>query len=407
MVSEAYMTMIDSITAKEIFDSRGKPTLEVAIRAGLYEASAKVPSGKSAGSREALELRDADGVGVSRAITHVNTTIADALVGSPLDPYMIDQKLIALDGTENKTNLGANALLGVSMAACRVGALIRNIPLWQLIAELSQSTPGRPRLYMNMLNGGAHASFRLPFQEYIAVVDAETMKESYGKVNAIFERLGNIIAKEYGEIPMGDEGGYSPQLDEIEKPFALLCEAVGDESDVFLAIDAAASEFFHDGKYVILGESYSSGALCDIYATLAGKFPLKSIEDPFDEADFPAFESMVKVMGENVLIVGDDLTVTNPRIVSVMADRERANAMIVKPNQVGTMTEVFQAAEIARNAGWKLIASHRSGETDDTFISDLAVGIGAYGLKAGAPTQKERRVKYERLIEIESEFNRQ
>jgi enolase len=399
------MEKIDSIIAEEIRDSRGKPTIAVTLRAGAYEASAKVPSGKSAGSREACELRDADGVGVSQAIANVNTTISAALVGAELDPLAIDKTLLDLDGTENKTHLGANAMLGVSMAACRLAAIVRGVPLWKLIAELSRSTPSVPRLYMNMLNGGAHASFRLPFQEYIVVVGGEHIDGAYKKADEIFVALGALIKQKYGAVPMGDEGGYSPDIHSIEEPFRLLRDALGDTSDVFMAIDAAASEFFAEGKYHILGTPYTSAELLAIYNILGKQYNLKSIEDPFDEDDLSAFETMTKTMGERMLIVGDDLTVTNPRITKEMVHGVRANAMIVKPNQIGTMSEVFETVAIARDAGWKIIASHRSGETDDTFISDLAVGIGAYGLKAGAPTQHERRVKYERLIEIEKEIN--
>lgn len=397
------MEKIDALHAIETLDSRGRPTIEVILHAGKYEARAKVPSGKSAGSREALELRDPDGVGVAHAIQNVNTTIASALIGLPCDPLVIDQTLLALDGSANKTHLGANALLGVSIATLRCAALIQDIPLWKLIATLSRSTPSLPRLYMNMLNGGAHASFRLPFQEYIVVVGGAHVSDAYTHAKAIFERLG-VLVNAHGAVPMGDEGGYSPDIPSIEAPFRLLRDAIGDTPDTLIAIDVAASEFFADGQYTILGTRYTSNDLLAIYNILCKQYNIKSIEDPFDEIDFSAFESMTKSLGEHLLVVGDDLTVTNPHIVSEMVSEHRANAMIVKPNQVGTITEVFAAATIARDAGWKLIASHRSGETDDTFISDLAVGIGAYGLKAGAPTQVERRVKYERLLEIEKEF---
>lgn len=255
-----------------------------------------------------------------------------------------------------------------------------------------------------MLNGGAHASFRLPFQEYIVAVGAAGPMESYAKANAIFERLGTLIKERYGDVPMGDEGGYSPALKGIETPFALLSEAMGAEAMAFLAIDAAASEFFHDGKYILDGAPHSSDELFYVYENLVKKFHLKSIEDPFNEIDFPAFHRITTELGAHALIIGDDLTVTNPSITKEMIDEGRANAMIIKPNQVGTLSEVFATVRLARTAGWKLVASHRSGETEDGFIADLAVGIGAYGLKAGAPTQKERRVKYERLIEIEKEF---
>ncbi len=398
------MAIITGVRAKEVLDSRGSPTLEVTMTSGEFSACSSVPSGKSAGTREACELRDADGRGVTTAIANVNTLINDALRGAQLDPTAIDEKLIAIDGTPTKTHLGANAMLGVSVAAMRLAAQERGVPVWKCLADIGGFTPSLPRLYMNMLNGGAHASFRLPFQEYIVAVGAAGPSESYAKANAIFETLGTLIKERYGEVPMGDEGGYSPNLNGIETPFALLSEAMGAEAAAFLAIDAAASEFFHDGKYILEGAPHSSDELFDVYENLVNKFHLRSIEDPFDEKDFPAFRRITAELGARTLIIGDDLTVTNPAITKEMIDESRANAMIIKPNQVGTLTEVFATVRLTRDAGWKLVASHRSGETEDSFIADLAVGIGAYGLKAGAPTQKERRVKYERLIEVEKEF---
>ncbi|KKU79636.1 MAG: Enolase [Parcubacteria group bacterium GW2011_GWA2_47_7] len=398
------MEKITRVEAVEIHDSRGTPTITVTVHSGLEKASASVPSGKSAGRREACELRDADGVGVARAIVNVNTAIDEALRDAPLDPEHVDRTLLALDGTSDKHKLGANAMLGVSMATMRLAAFVRKEPLWKTIAGIGGFTPGFPFLYMNMLNGGAHASFRLPFQEYIVAVGRALPSESYAKANAIFETLGTLIKQRYGDVPMGDEGGYSPDVRGIEKPFELLSEAMGAEAMAFLAIDAAASEFFHDGKYVLEGAPHTSEELFSVYENLVQKFHLKSIEDPFAEDDFSAFHRITAELGNRTLIVGDDLTVTNPEITKEMIDEHRANSMIIKPNQVGTLAEVFQTAHIAQKAGWKLIASHRSGETEDSFIADLAVGIGAYGLKAGAPTQKERRVKYERLLEIEKEF---
>ena len=400
------MERVDTITAKEVLDSRGNPTVEVLMGNGVHHVSAKIPSGRSAGSREALELRDPDGKGVSLAIEHVNNVIAPALRHMPLDPSAIDAKLLLLDRTPNKSQLGANAMLGVSMAAVKLSAHIENVPLWKYIAGLSGRQPSMPRLYMNMLNGGAHASFRLPFQEYIVVVGSESASRSYGVAQEIFAALGELVKRECGETPFGDEGGYAPMLKEIEKPFALLREASGGRGGTFFAIDAAASEFFRDGKYVVGDVSYSADNLFALYQSLQKEYGVKSIEDPFDERDFVAYERFVKERGDGLLIVGDDLTVTNPRIVQEMVDKKRANAIIIKPNQVGTISEVFETVDIAVKAGWKLIASHRSGETDDTFIADLAVGIGAYGLKAGAPSQMERRVKYERLLQIEKEVSK-
>lgn len=392
------------ITGSAVKDSRGKPTVSVVLSLGKHRAEASVPSGKSAGSREAKELRDKDGSGVTRAIRGIKGPVAQTLRTLPLDPKKIDRALLALDGTADKSKLGANAILAVSIASRRLAAKIEGIPLWRYIARESGTRPGFPRLYMNMLNGGAHADFALPFQEYIVVVGGRGPRESYARANAIFETLGTLLARRFGKVPLGDEGGYAPRCGDIIEPFRLLRDAAGDAAGVFLAIDAAATEFARGGKYLIQGAPHSRADLLALYMRLIKECGVKSIEDPFSEDDDAGFASLVSEAGRRALVVGDDLTVTNPNIVRRAVKKRTATAMIVKPNQIGTLTEVYQAVERAREAGWKLIASHRSGETKDDFIADLAVGIGAYGMKAGAPTQPERRAKYDRLIAIEREF---
>jgi enolase len=398
------MPTITDVHATEIKDSRGNPTINVEMRSGDFVVRASVPSGKSAGSKEAHELRDADGVGVQSAIERVNGVIRSVILGAPIDYKAIDERLRSLDATTNKSHLGGNAMLGVSIATLRLQSATQNIPLWKSVAHEVGATPSFPRLYMNMLNGGAHAAFRLPFQEYIVSVGGTGPHDSYKKASRIFHALGMLLKKRYGVVPLGDEGGYAPALVGIDTPFQLLKEAIGADSDAVIAIDAAASEFFRDGVYFIEEIPLDSETMRHIYERLVATYPLKSIEDPFDEDDLSAFETMTKSMGERVTIVGDDLTVTNPDITKIMIDNSRANALIVKPNQVGTLSEVFETVRRAKSAGWKCIASHRSGETEDDFISDLAVGIGAYGIKAGAPTQLVRRRKYERLLAIEKEF---
>lgn len=390
--------------ARAIKDSRGRPTIEVTLTRGKLSASAMVPSGKSAGSREALELRDADGSGVVSAIKSVAGPIQNAIKNLPLDPKAIDEALIALDGTENKKKLGGNAMLGVSIAAARLAAKEAGIPLWKYVAETTKSSPSFPKLFMNMMNGGAHADFALPFQEYIVVVGGRGAREAYARANTIFEALGELLGRKLGKVPTGDEGGYAPRLRGIDKPFEYLLSAAGDAAGTYLAIDAAASEFYNDGRYLIEGNPHTPNELLDIYKGLGKKFHLRSIEDPFDEADYPSFKKAVTFLGERMLVVGDDLTVTNPSIVKKAIKEKLATGMIIKPNQVGTLTEVWNTVDLARKAGWKLVASHRSGETKDDWIADIAVGIGAYGLKAGAPTQKERCAKYDRLIAIEDEM---
>ena len=396
---------ITQCTAKEILDSRGVPTLEVGMMSDNVSVCASVPSGKSTGSNEALEKRDADGRGVSGAIASVNETIAKEIVGRDMKQSDIDRLLLELDGTDNKSNLGANAMLGVSIAATKLAAAVEDIPVWKFIADKNSANPKLPKLFMNIINGGAHSDFRLPFQEYMIVPEDGLVSVSYKKAQRIIETLGSVLQKRFGEIPMGDEGGYSPILSTIEEPFELLSEIIADEN-IFLAIDAAATEFYKDGEYQLLGKSYSRKELTQIYKNLINNFNLKSIEDPFEEFALEDFVQLTKEIGDSVLIVGDDLTVTNPSLIMEMVDKKAINSVIIKPNQIGTLSEVYEAVTIAHGAGWKTIASHRSGDTMDSFIADLAVGIGAYGIKAGSPSQKERKVKYDRLLEIEKEMNK-
>jgi enolase len=391
---------ITSVTARPIPDSRGHETLEVTLTAGDIIASARVPSGKSAGIHEAKELRDAAG-SVAPAIAAVEGEIAQSLIGSSCDLPSIDTILLDLDGTPDKSRLGGNALIGVSMAAARLAARIEDKPLWRYLAELSGSTPGFPRLFMNIVNGGVHAGFRLPFQEYMLVPESSDPREAFAQGEAAFARLEAIITETYGEVPIGDEGGYSPLCTELEDPFKLIMSAAEGER-YGMAIDAAASEFLDDGRYTILGSSLTPQELAHDYIRLSQEFPLISIEDPFAEDEPEDFAHLLSALPAGTLVVGDDLTVTNPERVRAMAACNAANAVILKPNQVGTVTQTIEAARIAREAGWKLIVSHRSGDTMGTFVSDLAVGLGSFGIKAGSPLPQERRVKYERLIEIAS-----
>ena len=394
---------VTSCKAISIRDSRGNPTVEVELESGTARAVASVPSGKSAGSKEALEKRDSDG-GVESAIKNITERILPAITARGFSsPNEIDTLLRELDGTRNKENLGANAMLPVSIAATKLFALEAGRRPWKFIAEMNGFTPAFPRLYMNVLNGGAHADFCLPFQEYIIVAQG-TPSEAYEEATMIFWELGELIKKTIGPTPLGDEGGYSPAFNSIEKPFELLRSLVFPGDNVSIAIDAAATEFYKDGAYTILDEIYSTDKLLEVYKNLVERFGLMSIEDPFTENDYDGFKKMTAILGDKILVVGDDLTVTNPEILKTMIDQRAGNALIIKPNQIGTLEEVYETVRLAKDAGWKIVASHRSGETEDTFIADLAVGIGAFGIKAGAPSQKERVVKYNRLIEIEKEF---
>jgi len=394
-------------TARQIEDSRGNPTIEVTLKGENTEARASVPSGKSAGSKEALEKRDADGRGVETAIAGILNIIKPELLKKDFSgPLEVDELLLALDGTPNKTNLGANATLAVSIAVTKLFAEEEKIPLWKYIANLNDTIPQAPRLYMNVMNGGTHADFCLPFQEYIVVAGGESVHEAYRNANDIFTKLGVILEQEIGgPVSLGDEGGYAVTLDSVTRPFEILSSLVSENTETSIAIDAAASEFYNNDAYEVSGEVLTGDTLISLYENLVGEYGLASIEDPFAEDDIEGFQEIVAELGSRALIVGDDLTVTNPGIVEEMIEKKAANAVIIKPNQIGTLSQTYKAVKLARDAGWRIIVSHRSGETKDSFIADLAYGLGAFGIKAGAPTQEERVVKYERLLEIEEEIN--
>lgn len=389
---------IDRITAHAIADTRGKPTVEVALEVGGLSVTASVPSGKSVGSHEAKELRDQDG-GITGAVNNIEGEMREALSARDFDsPDALDAFLVELDGTPDKSRLGANAILAVSIAAARAFALEAGVPLWRSIATRAGTNPAAPRLYVNAMNGGAHADFRLPFQEYILVVEGlpatayEIAQEAYATLGA-----------QLGSVPMGDEGGYSPKCATLNEPFEILSQLVSEHHGTSIAIDAAANEFQSGDGYKLLGITYAPDELLALYENLVHRFPFHGIEDPFAENDAKHFASLTAAIGSGILVVGDDLTATNPSLISSAAQRKEANAVIIKPNQIGTVREAIKAVKAAREHDWKVICSHRSGETNDTFIADFAYGIGAEGMKAGAFGQSERRVKYERLIAIESE----
>ena len=390
---------IDNVLAHSIPDTRGRPTIETTLGAGTLSVTASVPSGKSTGSHEALELRDADG-GVMQAIANVKDEIANALCQRDFSSAdALDAFLIELDGTRDKSRLGANALLSVSIAAMRLFALEAGVPLWSAIAKRAGTTPAAPRLYVNVMNGGVHANFRLPFQEYMLVVEGKT-SEALPIAHDAFAKLGERLG--HG-IPMGDEGGYAPTFDTLERPFEILAELVKEFPNTSIAIDAAASVLFHDDTYQLLEKSYSADELITIYDSIAEKYPLHSIEDPFTEDAIDDFTRFTAKLGEKILIVGDDFTVTNPARIARAQERKAINAVLIKPNQIGTVREAIEAVQKTYAAGWQAICSHRSGETDDTFIADFAYGIGAHGIKAGGLGQRERLLKYERLLAIERE----
>ncbi len=417
---------ITKITAEEIRDSRGNPTIKVTVHSDGKFGSFSVPSGASTGTHEVHELRDADGKGVKKAIDNVNNIVAPALVGQDvLNQKEIDRIMIELDGTSNKNNLGSNAIIGVSIACAKVGAKVSRLETFEYLRTLKEIKPSLrqdsgqarkvPYLYMNLINGGRHAKNDLAFQEYHIVPDIDYVNEAVEIGIKIQNTLKEMIMKELGEesVVLGDEGGFAPQISDIRKPLEYLSRAIkenGLKGKVRLALDVAASSFYENGLYKIDGKdpegkstSYGAGIskeeLMSIYNSLISEFDLFSIEDPFDEEDFESFKKL-RENHKEIWVVGDDLTVTNKILLEKALEQGSINAMIIKPNQIGTLSETLGTMKKAREDDIELIVSHRSGETDDDFIADLAYAFGCFGLKSGAPSKPERKVKYDRLIEI-------
>lgn len=407
---------IDKIIAGEIMDSRGKPTLKVMVFSGDMSDSFSVPSGASTGIHEAHELRDADGKGVQDAIKKINELIAPALVGKNiLNQREIDDTMIALDATLNKDVLGGNSMIGVSIACAKVAAKVSNVELFQYLKTLSDIKPSRPvpHLYMNLINGGKHADNNLAFQEYHIVTDTLDIQEAVEIGEKVQNSLKTIITRELGEdsLVLGDEGGYAPKVTDIRMPLVYLTEAIKENNfteKTRLALDVASSSFYEisdeldgdlNGSYKVDGKNISKDELMSIYESLIKEFNLLSIEDAFDEEDFASFAKL-KENNPNFIVMGDDLTVTNKVMLQKAIDNKSINAMIIKPNQIGTLSETLDTMKLARENGVELIVSHRSGETDDDFIADLSYAFGCFGLKSGSPVKSERMVKYQRLIKI-------
>ena len=405
-------TAIAHIHAREILDSRGNPTLETQVQ--LEDGSigtAAVPSGASTGAHEAAELRDGDraryiGRGVLHAQAHVNNELAQLLHGfDARQQGPLDRAMRELDGTENKSGLGANAILSVSLAAARAAAASEGHPLWRCLGGQAACTLPVPLL--NVLNGGAHAGNPLDIQEFMLVpVGADTFRDALRMGAEIYHALGGLI----GHCGVGDEGGYAPDLKNSEQALALLCRAIETagyhpSEDVFLALDAAASEWYDaaSGSYRMpkSGKTLSREELSACWQTLAGQFPLLSLEDGMGEDDTEGWKALTGALGGELQLVGDDLFVTDPARIARGAEQRLANAALIKPNQIGTLSETVEAVRTAQTAGWAAVMSHRSGETEDSIIADLAVALGCAQIKAGAPCRGERTAKYNRLLAIE------
>eukprot|EP00301_Raphidiophrys_heterophryoidea_P014852 c23323_g1_i1.p1 GENE.c23323_g1_i1~~c23323_g1_i1.p1 ORF type:complete len:457 (+),score=117.97 c23323_g1_i1:1-1371(+) len=423
----ATMTII-GLKAREVLDSRGNPTVEVDLVTdkGLFRAA--VPSGASTGIYEALEMRDEDktrylGKGVLNAVKNVNERIAPLVIGKdPTDQKGVDEIMLKADGTDNKSNFGANAILAVSMAVCKAGAAQKGVPLYQHIADLAGVTEFvLPVPSFNIINGGSHAGNKLAMQEFMILpVGASSFREAMRMGAEVYHNLKKVIKKKYGQdaVNVGDEGGFAPNIMSSYEGLDLIVEAIelaGYTGKVKLGMDVAASEFrTQDGNYDLdfktegdakdKSQTLSGEALADMFANFVDKYPFVSIEDPFDQDDWESYTKMNARLGGKIQIVGDDLLVTNPKRIVTAIEKKACNALLLKVNQIGSVSEAMQACKDAHAAGWSVMVSHRSGETEDTFIADLVVGLRTGQIKTGAPCRGERTAKYNQLMRIEDEL---
>lgn len=403
---------IKNVIGREILDSRGNPTVEVdVILENGVIGRAAVPSGASTGEREALEMRDGgdryQGKGVLNAVNNVNTVLRDLVVGMDAnDQKSLDYAMIELDGTDTKSNLGANAILGISMAALKASATTAGKKLYEYVGE------GRvlPVPMMNIINGGAHADNNLDFQEFMIIPQRDTIHERVRVGAEVFHSLKKVLNEKGYATGVGDEGGFAPNLGSNKEGFELIIEAIKKAGykpfdDVKIAIDVAASEFYHDGKYHVDGKELTTDELIEFYEELVDIYPIISIEDPVDENDWEGFHKITEKLGDRVQLVGDDLFVTNKKCLQMGIDHQAGNAILLKVNQIGTITETIETIELAKSHGYKTIISHRSGETEDTTIADLAVGLDLGQIKTGSMSRTDRICKYNQLMRIEEEIN--
>ncbi len=413
------MPKIKKVIAEEVFDSRGVPTLSVSCELGSGAVGeAKVPSGKSTGSLEALELRDLDmdryaGKGVGKAIENVNTEINLFLQDKDFEQNTLDEALIKLDGTANKSRLGANAILGVSMAFARACAKENGVELYEYLGDLVGNTDFKmPEPLLNVINGGKHSDSGLDIQEFMLVpIGFDSFYKKIEASGAVISSLRQILLDKKYEVTLGDEGGFAPKLASNEEALDILGEAIQnagfDKEQIKLGLDVAATSFYENGNYFfktsgIKKDTHDMVLWCQ---DLVSKYPVVFIEDPLSEEDWQGFSDITQKLGEKIKIVGDDLTVTNVARINMAIEKKAINAVLIKLNQIGTLSETIQAIQLTKAQGWSPFVSHRSGETDDTFIADLAVGLACPYIKAGSLTKEERLCKYNRLIEIENIIN--
>jgi len=415
------MSLIKNIKAREILDSRGNPTIEVecTTEEGIFVAS--VPSGASTGMKEAFEMRDGThrygGKGVLKAVKNVNEIIAPKLIGMDcVNQKEIDEAMIKLDGTDGKYNLGSNGIVGVSMAVCRAGAKAKNLELYEYIAELFGNDELKmPQPAFNILNGGAHADNGLDFQEFMIVPHGDNFRDSLRMGSEVYYKLKRFLKESYPDFPVnvGDEGGFAPPIEVPEVALGLIVKSIDDSEftgKVKIFLDVASSQFYKkekgasEGYYGLKMGAFSNAEMLDYYSDLTRNYPIIGIEDPFAEDDWKGFERITSRLGEKVMIIGDDLLVSSAAIIKEAQMRKAATGAILKINQVGTVTEILDAARACKDGGFKTVVSHRSGETCDSFIADLAVGISSDYIKSGAPSRGERLAKYNRLCRIEEKI---
>ncbi len=407
------MSKIKNVYAREVLDSRGNPTVEVEVT--LEDGSfgrAIVPSGASTGEREALELRDKDerflGKGVLKAVSNVNDIIREKVIGlESSDQELVDNIMIELDGTKNKGKLGANAILGVSLANLKASANSARKPLYKYVGNGKTL----PRPMMNIINGGAHADNNLDFQEYMIIPERDTIKERIRVGAEVFHNLKKVLKEKGYNTNVGDEGGFAPDLKSNEEGFKVIIEAIEKAGykpgvDVFLGIDVAASEFYDNGYYLVDNKRMTTEELINFYEDLVSKYPIISIEDPVDENDWDGFKLITSRLGDKIQLVGDDLFVTNIECLKKGIDMKAGNAILLKLNQIGTYTETLKTINLAKENGYKTVISHRSGETEDTTIADLAVGLDLGQIKTGSMSRTDRICKYNQLIRIEEELTK-
>ena len=414
------MDFIASIFAREILDSRGNPTVEVdvSLESGAFGRFA-VPSGASTGEHEALELRDKDGArylgkGVQTAVNNINETIADALIGFPAtEQRLIDERLLEMDGTDNKATLGANAILGVSIAVARAAADHLDLPLWRYLGGPNAHTMPVP--LMNIINGGAHADNNIDFQEFMIVpAGATSFHEALRMGAEIFHNLKKVLQEKGLNTAVGDEGGFAPNLESNQAALDVIIEATKRAgytpgSDIYFALDVASSEFYEDGVYKLAGENrtLTSEEMVNFYSSLCETYPIISIEDGMHEDDWSGWKLLTDAVGSKVQLVGDDLFVTNPNRLSRGIEESTANSILIKVNQIGTLTETLDCIQMAHRAGYTCVISHRSGETEDTTIADLAVATNAGQIKTGSASRSDRIAKYNQLLRIEEALGTQ